>query len=620
MLLVSYVILDRTSTRPLARALAWLRRGATTCAVVGLAVAALPLGAAATTAADLCATTDNPCRVSTVVPVTPGSMIDLNTRALLVTGTGSLSLTSGTMTLRAGSITVQAGGSLRARGTGATPGGQIVASAGTITISGNIDATGTPGGGVSLTSTGVLTLGGLFDVSSSGSEADGGSADLQGTNVTITGRINARGSGQESSGGFIDVAAAGALLVANAMDVSGSDGGSIDLSADTTLTVNSNVSLFAGATASAGSGGDIGLSATGELTMDGQIFADGKNGTEDTGGGDGGVITIDGGSIRATVADPTISATGGSPDGIGGDIDWTTDVGDLNYPGRIVAQGTGLEGEGGEVSVDATGAATFSDEIDVSSGSGGGGTLDLSSAADFTVAAGASLLASATNMGGGGDIAISSGRVLTVLGTLVSDGGGGGLGGSNSLDGCTVRVERSGTLSSLGSGGTNTLSGADLTVVAGTLRAQTGTGRNVIRFAGPDYEPAILGSAQIAPNPILTEDFTLVPCNPLPTLTPTATRTGPTATATRTGSIPTGGSPTITRTPTATPTPGGCVGDCDDSGAVTVSDMVTGVNIVLGNRPVDDCRPFDADGSDTVGINELIQGVNNLLNGCPPQP
>ena len=69
-------------------------------------------------------------------------------------------------------------------------------------------------------------------------------------------------------------------------------------------------------------------------------------------------------------------------------------------------------------------------------------------------------------------------------------------------------------------------------------------------------------------------------------------------------------------TPTPTQTPGGCVGDCDSSGEVTIDEVIKGVNIALGNATVDTCRQFDVDGSGTVTINELIVAVNNVLSGC----
>lgn len=89
-----------------------------------------------------------------------------------------------------------------------------------------------------------------------------------------------------------------------------------------------------------------------------------------------------------------------------------------------------------------------------------------------------------------------------------------------------------------------------------------------------------------------------------PTLTPVATAT-----------------PTLylggTATPTApTPVQSSCVGDCDGGGRVTVNEIVTMVNIALGNRPLSACMPADADGSGTVKINEIIAAVNKALSGC----
>jgi hypothetical protein len=49
---------------------------------------------------------------------------------------------------------------------------------------------------------------------------------------------------------------------------------------------------------------------------------------------------------------------------------------------------------------------------------------------------------------------------------------------------------------------------------------------------------------------------------------------------------------------------------------VSVADLIVGVNIALGNQPVDNCPAFDVGGDGLVTIGELIQGVNNALNGC----
>jgi hypothetical protein len=81
----------------------------------------------------------------------------------------------------------------------------------------------------------------------------------------------------------------------------------------------------------------------------------------------------------------------------------------------------------------------------------------------------------------------------------------------------------------------------------------------------------------------------------------------PTPTPTETGPIP-------TATPTTPPT--GCVGDCDGSGAVTVDEIVTMVNIALGTQPVGNCLAGDSDGSNTITVDEILSAIQNALNGC----
>jgi uncharacterized delta-60 repeat protein len=59
-----------------------------------------------------------------------------------------------------------------------------------------------------------------------------------------------------------------------------------------------------------------------------------------------------------------------------------------------------------------------------------------------------------------------------------------------------------------------------------------------------------------------------------------------------------------------------CVGDCESAGVVSVSDLVTGVNIVLGIVPKSACPAFEG-AQGIVEIEELVSGVANALNGCP---
>ena len=63
-----------------------------------------------------------------------------------------------------------------------------------------------------------------------------------------------------------------------------------------------------------------------------------------------------------------------------------------------------------------------------------------------------------------------------------------------------------------------------------------------------------------------------------------------------------------------------CDGDCANVGAVTVDEIVTGVNLALGAAPLAQCNPFDRDGSGGVTVDELIGAINNALAGCPAAP
>jgi hypothetical protein len=69
-------------------------------------------------------------------------------------------------------------------------------------------------------------------------------------------------------------------------------------------------------------------------------------------------------------------------------------------------------------------------------------------------------------------------------------------------------------------------------------------------------------------------------------------------------------------TPTATPPPGPCMGDCDDNGTVAINELITMVNIALGSQPVANCLNGDPDDSGQIAINEIVQAVNSALNGC----
>jgi cysteine-rich repeat protein len=59
-----------------------------------------------------------------------------------------------------------------------------------------------------------------------------------------------------------------------------------------------------------------------------------------------------------------------------------------------------------------------------------------------------------------------------------------------------------------------------------------------------------------------------------------------------------------------------CAGDCNGDGQVTVDELLTMVNIALGNAPVDGCLPGDPNADGQITVDEILTAVTNALNGC----
>jgi YVTN family beta-propeller protein len=59
-----------------------------------------------------------------------------------------------------------------------------------------------------------------------------------------------------------------------------------------------------------------------------------------------------------------------------------------------------------------------------------------------------------------------------------------------------------------------------------------------------------------------------------------------------------------------------CPGDCDGSGRVTVNELLVGVEIALGRKPMDECPEVDTDGDDHCTVSELVAAVSAALSGC----
>jgi ELWxxDGT repeat protein len=62
--------------------------------------------------------------------------------------------------------------------------------------------------------------------------------------------------------------------------------------------------------------------------------------------------------------------------------------------------------------------------------------------------------------------------------------------------------------------------------------------------------------------------------------------------------------------------PAPCAGDCGNDGHVTVDEVLTLVNIALGNAEMSACDVGDLNNDDQITVDEILTAVNNALNGC----
>ena len=63
-----------------------------------------------------------------------------------------------------------------------------------------------------------------------------------------------------------------------------------------------------------------------------------------------------------------------------------------------------------------------------------------------------------------------------------------------------------------------------------------------------------------------------------------------------------------------------CVGDCTNKSTVTVSDVLTLVNIALGTAEASTCMNGDANHDSQITIDEILTAVKNALSGCGVVP
>jgi hypothetical protein len=103
----------------------------------------------------------------------------------------------------------------------------------------------------------------------------------------------------------------------------------------------------------------------------------------------------------------------------------------------------------------------------------------------------------------------------------------------------------------------------------------------------------------------------------VPSTNPCSSEGTPTATAAVTATATPSTAATPTATPTRTPAPPiACVADCNQSGNVSIDEVVRAVRIALAPRLLGSCEQADPDGDGLARVDELLRAVASSVDGC----
>ena len=281
------------------------------------------------------------------------------------------------------------------------------------------------------------------------------------------------------------------------IDVNGSDGGGeISLIADGNVTVDGD--LAAQATTVAGDGGEVTITAGGDATVNGSITVDG--------GGDG--IA---GDLAITAARALVTGAGGfaavqsfsARSGISGGTITLAAGGSSSVGTRLDANGFGVDGDGGDISLEAVGNLTLTQEVSSdgggAGGSGSGGSIEFRGGGTVRLDARVSSSGGPSN-GTGGTIDAFAGLDLLISQPLVAVGTD-GTGGSIALD--AGRLVRLSALVDVHGGGAD--AGGDVAVgsgesieVPGGVNANGGTAGNIDLSTRTSAPPGLVVGGPVA--------------------------------------------------------------------------------------------------------------------------
>lgn len=296
------------------------------------------------------------------------------------------------------------------------------------------------GGGTLKIIAGAVTLRPAARITAAVATGEGGSVMIESTGK-IEFKTNASIDASGEDGGDIDLSAATFITLDGPLTADASDpdsyGGDISLDAGTTITLTAkgNLSVVGGKTAA---GGNLVLSSTtGNITIDGDLIATGGSGFS------GGSINIDAGGDLICSGVLNTDGTKDPLEGDGGPIDLKA-AGNLLLSGSISARAS-ASGAGGDVTLYSTNAGiTLSGPINLQGGSpdGAGGNLDIFAKTTFvqqTVSAAINLSCGGIDAAGG-SLGLTAAAGATLRNIDVTAGSSAG----------TIKVKSDGPIAALG--------------------------------------------------------------------------------------------------------------------------------------------------------------------------
>jgi cysteine-rich repeat protein len=464
------------------------------------------------------------CTITKTFVIGNGCTLDFGSRAVVISGSGTLATGSSVVTLKAASLTLAPGSWIDGRGNGAAPlnvGGTIViqttgavdvqrsgTSAGRIDVSADMSA-----GTMEIDAGGSITVSGRVLASNLSVAGAGGLLTfVAGGAVTFTAQSDVQAAGgSQSAGGGISVTSTGSRVeISSDLDVSGGGGGTVSVDAHDDVVL---AQVSGNANGDAGSGASISVRAGTTVQLTDSISAKGSTANDGSFGACGGSLDADA-TFGDVIVTGNITVEGASPDGTGGSITLSS-VGGITVQSTaaLSTHGNGTFSTGGDFSVDANLDATIAGPVDVSGGSSAG-SIDLLAGRDLTVTG--KIDASGRNAASlGGTVLIAGGFVgsgTVSLMNTVDVGAGGcdatgscGDGGSIDVFGCNVSVASTASLLARAPiAGGITLTGREHITVAGLLDATATSagpstpGTNTFQFP-TGVAPNVVAGAIIKP-------------------------------------------------------------------------------------------------------------------------